>query len=73
MKNEEPLFTEINARLGGGIPLAVAAGIDVPALILAHLASIPFDVPKLGHYRAGLHLTRYDDSFFLTDQDLRRV
>ncbi|CAN5793152.1 ATP-grasp domain-containing protein [soil metagenome] len=69
VKDGRPLFTEINARLGGGIPLAIAAGLNVPALILAHLASIHMDVPELGSYVTGLHITRYDESFFVRDLD----
>lgn len=69
MKNEKPLFTEINARLGGGIPLAMAAGLNVPALILARVAGIQVDVPELGTYETGLHITRYDESFFLREPE----
>jgi carbamoyl-phosphate synthase large subunit len=65
MSNDKPLFTEINARLGGGIPLAMAAGLNVPALILGRFADIRIDVPALGTYEAGLHITRYDESYFL--------
>jgi carbamoyl-phosphate synthase large subunit len=71
-KDGTPYFTEINARLGGGLPLAIAAGVDVPALILRSArgetsAPIPWD-----GYRAGLYLTRFDDSFFL-DEGFQRV
>jgi carbamoyl-phosphate synthase large subunit len=69
MKNERPLFTEINARLGGGIPLAIAAGLNVPALILARVAGMRVDLPGLGTYETGLHITRYDDSFFLREPE----
>jgi carbamoyl-phosphate synthase large subunit len=65
MKDGKPVFTEINARLGGGIPLAVAAGLNAPALILARVAAVQIDVPPLGAYETGLHITRYDQSFFL--------
>ncbi len=67
MHNGQPHYTEINARLGGGIPLAVAAGVDVPALLLAHAAGLPLARPALGSYKTGLYMTRFDDSFFLDE------
>jgi carbamoyl-phosphate synthase large subunit len=60
-------FTEINARLGGGIPLGIAAGVDSPQWLLARLAGIPSKIPPLGTYQTDLYMTRYDDSFFLSD------
>ena len=72
MKDGEPLFTEINARLGGGVPLAVAAGVNVPALLLARFAGIDTKMPELGAYETGLHMTRYDDSFFLSSGDMQK-
>lgn len=68
-----PCFTEINARLGGGLPLAVAAGADVPAMILARLVGLRCDFPMVGDYREGVYMTRYDDSFFLEKHDLKRI
>ncbi len=67
LKDNTPYFTEINARLGGGIPLAIAAGVDVPRLLLEDLAGLPVTPVPLGAYQIGLYLTRYDDSFFLTE------
>ena len=67
MKDGVAHFTEINARLGGGVPLGIAAGADYPRWLLARSAGIPADIPPLGSYRTGLYLTRYDDSFFLSE------
>jgi hypothetical protein len=36
--------------------VAMAAGLDV-------------EIPPLGTYEVGLYLSRFDDSFFLTDKD----
>ena len=71
MQGDTPCFTEINARLGGGIPLGIAAGFDVPLLLLGRCAGMPVGPPPLGSYETGLHITRFDDSFFLEEQ--RRV
>jgi carbamoylphosphate synthase large subunit len=55
---------EVNARLGGGLPLTIAAGADWCGWILDMVANRTPDVavPVLD----GLMMTRYDRSFFLT-------
>jgi len=59
-----PVLTEINPRFGGGFPLALAAGADYPAWILALLGGQP--VPsRLGQYRRGLFMTRHFTEIFL--------
>jgi len=69
LRDKIPVFTEINARLGGGVPLGIAAGADAPRWLLAAVAGIPIEIPPLGSYRHGLYLSRFDDSFFLTEAD----
>jgi carbamoyl-phosphate synthase large subunit len=64
-----PYFTEINARLGGGVPLGVAAGVNGPAMLLARAAGVEREFPPLGKYKTDLFMTRYDDSFFLDRSD----
>lgn len=64
-----PRFTEINARLGGGIPLGIAAGANSPLWLLARAAGIAIDIPPIGSYQTGLYITRYNESFFLTESD----
>lgn len=73
MHQGEPYFTEINARFGGGVPLGIAAGVDAPALLLAGLAGHPFDSPRIGSFRTGLFMTRFDDSFMLTETQCEQV
>ncbi|MFB3902792.1 MAG: ATP-grasp domain-containing protein [Acidobacteriota bacterium] len=73
MKDGVAYFTEINARLGGGIPLSIAAGVDSPCYLLARSQGMSVDIPPLGTYRTGLYLTRFDDSFFLTEDQLASV
>jgi carbamoyl-phosphate synthase large subunit len=68
-----PHFTEINARLGGGIPLGIAAGVDAPRLLLAAVAGLPVARPRLGDYRTDLYMTRFDESFMLTAGQRARV
>ncbi len=64
-----PTFTEINARLGGGLPLGIAAGADSPLWLLAAAANVPIEIPPLGSYRTGLYLSRFDDSQFTTEAE----
>lgn len=64
LRGEEPVFTEINARLGGGLPLAIAAGADFPGFLLRLAADLPLPEP-IPDYRDGVYMTRCDDSLFL--------
>lgn len=54
---------ELNARMGGGLPLSIAAGADWPRWILQLLAGQEPDVDV--PLRDGLRLSRYDTSLFL--------
>ena len=67
LKDNVPHFTEINARLGGGVPLGIAAGVDAPRWLLARSAGLEVEIPPLGTYQTGLYLTRFDDTFFVTE------
>ncbi len=69
MKDGQPYFTEINARLGGGAPMAAIVGANFPLWYLSHLAGLPYTVPPLGSYHIPMYLTRFDTSFYLTQQD----
>lgn len=72
-KDGVPHFTEINARLGGGVPLGIAAGVDAPRWLLARAAGLPIDIPALGSYQTGMYMTRFDDSFFLSEADREQL
>lgn len=55
---------EINPRFGGGAPLAIHAGADFPAWILAeHLGRRPRINPT--GFRDGVTMLRYDESVFV--------
>ena len=68
MRDDEPCFTEVNPRFGGGVPLGIAAGMHAPEWLLAHAAGLEVDLPPLGSYEVGLYMTRCDESFFLTEE-----
>jgi len=70
--SDGPKFTEINARYGGGHPLSIAAGVPSPSWYLAKAAGLPVEPAPLGTYQAGLYLTRFDETFFLNEDDYGR-
>lgn len=54
--------TEINARMGGGLPLAIAAGVPViDLLVRSHAGEEPARHEGID---VGLHMVRFDESFF---------
>jgi len=73
LRGGKPYFTEINPRFGGGVPLGIAAGVHAPLWLLALAAGRQVEIPPLGSYHVGLYLTRFDDSFFLTEEDHARI
>jgi carbamoyl-phosphate synthase large subunit len=73
LKNGIPHFIEINARLGGGLPLAIAAGVDVPQLIQRATLGTVDGTPSLAQYQIGLHMTRCDESFFIKESFRDRI
>jgi carbamoyl-phosphate synthase large subunit len=73
LRDGRPYFTEVNPRFGGGLPLAIAAGVPIPQWLLAIATGRPVSVPPLGTYTTGLHMTRFDDSFFSSQKELDAV
>lgn len=69
----EPLFTEINARFGGGAPLGIVAGVLSPHWYLAQAAGLPLEIPPLGTYKVNLYMTRFDEAFFLTREEYEQT
>ncbi len=73
LRGDEPLLTEINARFAGGSPLAFAAGVPAPRWYLEEASGRPVATPPIGTYRAGLYMTRFDDSFFLDSETYAHI
>ncbi len=67
MNGGVPTFTEINARLGGGVPLGIAAGADSPRWLLARAAGIEVEIPPPGSYCQNMYISRFDQSHFITE------
>ena len=70
IRNGVALFTEINPRFGGGVPLALEAGAPLPKWLLALESGLEVTIPPLGSYRSGVFFTRYDDAFSLDEDSL---
>ncbi len=60
----EVYWIEINPRLGGGVPLAIEAGVDYPLLLAKMLAGEKVQ-PQLGRFRENLTMLRYDQAVYL--------
>ncbi len=73
MNDGIPYFTEINARFGGGVPLGIAAGVNYPKILLANAANISIDVPSPRNYDEPLYLSRYDQSYYLTGDEVANL
>lgn len=66
--NPRVTMTEVNARVGGGFPLAEAAGADLVGQMMAGLFDEPVDHTRL-RYTAGLCLTKYIETLAVTTDD----
>jgi carbamoyl-phosphate synthase large subunit len=63
MSEEGPLFSEINPRFGGGVPLTFAASGQYPEWIMQILEGKDVE-PRLGEYKTGLYMTRHYTELF---------
>ena len=57
-------FFEINPRFGGGAPLAIAAGADLPRYVLEETLGLDVSA-RLGEFKPNLLMLRYDDAVFV--------
>ncbi len=59
----EVFWIEINPRFGGGVPLAIHAGVDYPN-ILYRLTQGEKVIPFIGQYTKNLVMLRYDEAVY---------
>jgi carbamoyl-phosphate synthase large subunit len=64
-----PRFFEINPRFGGGAPLSIAAGANLPRYLLEDVLDRPISA-ELGRFNDGLLMLRYDDAVFAQADDI---
>ncbi len=58
-----PRYFEVNPRFGGGAPLSVAAGADLPLYLLQEVLGLPISA-ELGRFTDRLLMMRYDDAAY---------
>ena len=66
-----PVVFEVNPRFSGGIPLTIAAGVDVPRLLI-ELALGRSVRPRVGEFRDGLWMSSYETSVFSQEDQFMR-
>ena len=57
-------FFEINPRFGGGVPLAINAGANLPKYVIEEALGMPVSV-RLGDFKSNRLMLRYDDAVFV--------
>ncbi|MCK4601383.1 MAG: ATP-grasp domain-containing protein [Phycisphaerae bacterium] len=57
-------FFEINPRFGGGAPLSIAAGANLPLYLLQEVVGEPITA-EMGKFKGNLLMLRYDEAVFL--------
>lgn len=62
-------FIEINPRLGGGVPLTMAAGVDYPSLLVEMTLGEKVK-PQIGCFQDNLYMMRYIDSIYKKGDEL---
>ena len=65
-------FFEINPRFGGGAPLSVAAGANLPLYLIQEVLGMPITA-KVGDFTDRLLMLRYDDAVFVQVTDPRKL
>lgn len=61
---DRPRFFEINPRFGGGAPLSIAAGANLPLYLLQEVTGRPVTA-ELGKFKDSLLMLRYDEAVFV--------
>lgn len=56
-------FFEINARFGGGVPLSIAAGANLPLYLIQDVCGRPITA-EIGNFTDRLLMMRYDQAIF---------
>lgn len=70
--NGPPRFFEVNPRFGGGSPLSVAAGANLPLYLLQEVLDLPVTA-EVGKFTDHLLMLRYDDAVFVPAGDYTKL
>jgi len=71
LEDKNIYFIEINSRYGGGAPLGFAAGVNSPHWYLSIASGIEIKFPPIGSYKKNLFLSRYDNSLFIDEKNIK--
>lgn len=66
-KNHKIIFTEINPRFGGGVPLSIKAGADFPKWIISQMVGKKTSI-NFNCFEDGLTMLRYDAEVWIKKQ-----
>jgi carbamoyl-phosphate synthase large subunit len=67
-RGQPPRFFEINPRFGGGAPLSIAAGADLPLYLLQEVTGRRITA-RMGRFKDRLLMLRYDQAVFVPAGD----
>lgn len=70
MRRDTPAVFEINPRFSGGIPLTIAAGADMPAMLIQMARGVAVE-PRVGAFQDDLWISKYESAVFLPSSDLQ--
>jgi len=71
-ENGPPRFFEVNPRFGGGAPLSIAAGANLPLYLLQDVLSQPI-TGRIGNFTHNFMMLRYDDAVFVQVDDVQSL
>jgi len=67
-RDGEPRFFEVNPRFGGGVPLSIAAGANLPLYLLQEVLGEPITA-EIGAFTDKMLMLRYDEAVFMQVDD----
>ena len=70
--DQPPCFFEINPRFGGGAPLSIAAGANLPLYLLEEVMGLPISA-KLGQFTRNLLMLRFDDALYIPVENIETL
>lgn len=71
-RGAEVRFTEINPRVGGGLPLSIAAGANYPKQIIQMALGLPVE-PCLGNFADEFYMFRYEEGVYVPGANLADI
>ena len=67
-----PRFFEVNPRFGGGVPMTIAAGANLPLYLIQEVLGLPITA-RIGEFTDRLLMLRYDEAVYVKVDDLSEL